>query len=53
MPLITEEGQMETIIGDAMKQLIADSATKGEVSEEQVREALESANEKMAAAGGG
>ncbi len=53
MPLITEEGQMETIIGDAMKQLIADSATKGPVSDEQVREALKGANEKMAAAGGG
>jgi multiple sugar transport system substrate-binding protein len=52
MPLITEEGQMETIIGDAMKQLIAQSATKGEVSEDQVRAALKSANEKMAAAGG-
>ena len=53
MPLIPEEGQMETIIGDAMKQLIAQSATKGEVSEAQVKAALKGANDKMAAAAGG
>ena len=53
MPLIPEEGQMETFIGDAVKQLIATSATKGPVSDEQVRAALKSANEKMAAAAGG
>ena len=53
MPLIPEEGQMETFIGDAMKQLISDSATKGPVSDAQVKAALKSANEKMAAASGG
>jgi multiple sugar transport system substrate-binding protein len=53
MPLIPEEGQMETIIGDAMKQLIAQAATKGSVSEDEVRSALKGANDKMAAAGGG
>jgi multiple sugar transport system substrate-binding protein len=53
MPLIAEEGQMETFIGEALKGLIADSATKGAVSDAQVQAALKSANEKMAAASGG
>ncbi len=53
MPLIPEEGQMETIIGTAMKQLISDSATKGPVSDAQVKAALKDANDKMAAAAGG
>jgi len=53
MPLIPEEGQMETFIGEALKQLISDSATKGPVSDAQVEAALKSANEKMAAAAGG
>jgi multiple sugar transport system substrate-binding protein len=53
MPLINEEGQMETIIGDAVKQLFATAATKGSVTEAQVKTALSAANEKMAAAGGG
>ncbi len=53
MPLIPEEGQMETFIGEALKGLIADSATKGPVSDAQVEAALKSANEKMAAAAGG
>jgi multiple sugar transport system substrate-binding protein len=53
MPLIAEEGQMETFIGEALKQLISDSATKGPVSDAQVRAALKAANEKMAAAAGG
>jgi multiple sugar transport system substrate-binding protein len=53
MPLIAEEGQMETFIGTALKQLISDSATKGPVSDAQVQAALKSANDKMAAAAGG
>ena len=53
MPLIAEEGQMETFIGEALKGLISDSATKGAVSDAQVQAALKSANEKMAAAAGG
>src|SRR3954468_8553864 len=47
MPLINEEGQMETIIGDAIKQLMATAATKGAVSEAQVKSALSAANQKM------
>jgi multiple sugar transport system substrate-binding protein len=53
MPLISEEGQMETFIGTAMKGLVSDSATKGPVSDAQVKAALKSANDKMAAAAGG
>jgi multiple sugar transport system substrate-binding protein len=53
MPLIAEEGQMETFIGEALKGLISDSATNGPVSDAQVQAALKSANEKMAAAAGG
>jgi multiple sugar transport system substrate-binding protein len=53
MPLINEEGQMETIIGGAVKSLFATAATKGSVSEDEVRSALSAANEKMAAAGAG
>jgi multiple sugar transport system substrate-binding protein len=53
MPLINQEGQMETIVGGAVKQLFATAATKGSVSEAQVKSALTDANQKMAAAGGG
>jgi multiple sugar transport system substrate-binding protein len=53
MPLIDQEGQMETIVGGALKGLIATAATKGSVSEEQVKSALTAANDKMAAAGSG
>lgn len=53
MPLINEEGQMETIIGDTVKQLIAQAATKGSVSEAEVKSALAGANQKMEAAAGG
>ena len=40
MPLITEEGQMETIVGDALKGLFATAATQGRVSDAQVKAAL-------------
>lgn len=51
MPLIPEEGKMETLIGDAVKQLFAEAATSGSVSEGQVKQALTEANQKMAAGG--
>jgi multiple sugar transport system substrate-binding protein len=53
MPLIPEEGQMETFIGTALKGLVAKAATKGGVSEAEVKAELKSANEKMIAAAGG
>jgi multiple sugar transport system substrate-binding protein len=51
MPEIAQEGQMEQFIGAAVKSLIATAASKGSVSEAQVKAALSDANEKMAAAG--
>src|SRR5215212_1207690 len=51
MPLIPEEGKMETLIGDAVKQLFAKAATGGAVSEGEVKEELSTANQKMAAGG--
>ena len=53
MPLIPEEGQMETFIGTAIKGLVAKAATSGGVSDADVKAALKEANEKMAAAAGG
>jgi multiple sugar transport system substrate-binding protein len=51
MPLIPEEGKMETLVGDAVKQLFAKAATSGAVSEGEVKEELAAANQKMAAGG--
>ena len=51
MPLIPEEGKMETLTGDAVKQLFAKAATGGAVSEGEVKEELSTANQKMAAGG--
>jgi multiple sugar transport system substrate-binding protein len=52
MPLIPEEGQMETFIGTALKGLVAKAATKGAVSDADVKAALKDANDKMVAAAG-
>lgn len=49
MPLISQEGQMETLVGTAMKNLFAQAAT-GTVTEDDIRKALEDANSQMAAA---
>lgn len=51
MPLIAQEGQMETLVGQALKDLFATAATKGAVTDAQVKAALATANDKMAAAG--
>jgi len=51
MPLIPEEGKMETLVGDAVKQLFAKAATGGAVSKGEVKEELAAANQKMAAGG--
>lgn len=50
MPQIAQEGQMETLIGTAMKGLWADAA-KGSLSDDQITSALKQANQQMAAAG--
>ncbi len=49
MPLVAAEGQMETLIGTALKDLFA-KATAGPVTEADVKKALSEANEQMAAA---
>jgi len=51
MPLIVKEAQMETLIGDAVKQLFAKAATGGSVSESEVKAQLSEANQKMASGG--
>lgn len=48
MPLIPQESEMETIIGDALTGLFAEAATGGgKITEEQVREALTAAEKTM------
>ena len=51
MPQVPEEGQMETLVGGAVKDLLARAAVGDPVGEAEVRAALESANEQMSAAG--
>jgi multiple sugar transport system substrate-binding protein len=49
MPQITKEGEMETIIGGALKQLFAQAATSG-VTDADIKAALTKANQQMSAA---
>jgi multiple sugar transport system substrate-binding protein len=49
MPQIAKEGEMETIIGGAIKQLFAQAAT-GTVTDADIKAALTKANQQMAAA---
>ncbi|MFC5929847.1 extracellular solute-binding protein [Cryobacterium melibiosiphilum] len=49
MPLVPEEGQMETLVGTALKNLFAQAAT-GTVTEADVQDALTDANNQMLAA---
>lgn len=49
MPLISKEGQMETLVGNAVKALFAKAAT-GTVSQQDIEKALTDANNQMAAA---
>jgi multiple sugar transport system substrate-binding protein len=51
MPEIAQEAQMEQFLGAAIKGLVATGASKGSVSEAQVKAALGDANQKMTAAG--
>ncbi len=51
MPQVPEEGQMETLVGGAVKELVAQAATGATVTEDDVRSALANANEQMQAAG--
>ncbi|MFC4222707.1 extracellular solute-binding protein [Lysinibacter cavernae] len=49
MPLVSSEGQMETLVGTALKDLFA-KATTGAVSEADITKALSDANDQMSAA---
>lgn len=50
MPQVPEEGQMETLVGGAVKTLIAQAATGAPVTEDDVRAQLENAQQQMQAA---
>ncbi|MDZ5076152.1 sugar ABC transporter substrate-binding protein [Nesterenkonia sp. HG001] len=47
MPLYPSESQMETVVGTAIRDLLADVAQGGEVTEDDVREALATAESQM------
>ena len=49
MPLQVSEGQMETLVGTAIKNLLAQAAQGKSVSEADVKAALEDANSQMTA----
>jgi multiple sugar transport system substrate-binding protein len=51
MPQVPEEGQMETLVGGAVSDLLARAATGEQVGEAEVRAALTEAQEQMEAAG--
>ncbi|MUL41732.1 sugar ABC transporter substrate-binding protein [Streptomonospora sp. PA3] len=50
MPLIPEEGQMETVLGESIAGLFADAATGSEVTKADIRKALKEAETQMDAA---
>ena len=52
MPQVPGEGEMETFVGQAVVQLFSKVATSGSVSEQQVKDQLTEAQEKMEAGGG-
>lgn len=51
MPMITNESQFETTVGNGMKDLIAQAATGEQVSSADVKQALSEAQEKMQSGG--
>lgn len=51
LPQIPEEGNFETTVGNAVKQLIADAAQGKPVGDSQIRSALQAAQQKMEAGG--
>jgi len=53
MPRVASESQMETSLGGAIVNLIRTAATTGHVSDQQIMSALQSAQQKVAAAGAG
>lgn len=51
LPMVPQQGQMQTILGTAVNRLIAQIASTGSVTEEDIASALEEANQQMAALG--
>jgi multiple sugar transport system substrate-binding protein len=51
MPMITDESQFETTVGNAMKDLIAQAATGKTVSAADVKKSLDDAQQKMQSGG--
>jgi multiple sugar transport system substrate-binding protein len=52
MPLIPQEGQMETVMGGAIKQLLSTAASTGHVSSSEIESQLSAANQNMKASMG-
>lgn len=51
LPQVPAESQFETLVGNAVKKLIADAASGKEITDAAVKSALDEAQEKMVAAG--
>jgi multiple sugar transport system substrate-binding protein len=51
MPMIPEEAQFETLVGNSVKDLIADAAAGKPVTEQTIRDKLTAANKKMQSGG--
>ncbi|HZE33175.1 MAG TPA: extracellular solute-binding protein, partial [Actinoallomurus sp.] len=51
LPMIPEEAQFETLVGNTVKQLIADAASGKTVDDQTIKNALTAANKKMQTGG--
>lgn len=51
LPMVPEEAQFETLVGNTVKQLIADAAAGKPVDEQTIKNALSAANKKMQSGG--
>jgi multiple sugar transport system substrate-binding protein len=51
LPMVPQQGQMQTILGAAINQLIAQAASGDDVSDADIHAALDDANQQMAALG--
>jgi multiple sugar transport system substrate-binding protein len=51
MPMIPEEAQFETLVGNSVKELIADAAAGKPVTDEMIKDKLAAANKKMQSGG--
>jgi multiple sugar transport system substrate-binding protein len=51
LPMIPQEAQFETLVGNTVKQLIADAASGKTVDDQTIKNALTAANKKMQTGG--